>query len=310
MKLRYEDIFSVGALVALHVGQWRARKRVRFDDLGIDKREAAPGLGLGAYKLVDFEEFDELNKIAGNARRLLNERSVTWALQTGTRFVPAADLVDVLAALSDLTARYATAADEFVTRYAAMVDSQLPVIDAAIRAASKDRESADQAIERVRSYYPSAREVRECFAITVSTCEISPPRNISEDLAAEGQSVRLVVREMIEELREQLGKRIAAIVAAIERGGKVPKIMFAPTRELLDRLSGLNVARDATLERQISDLRRLLASWEVGGDVELPSLANIAATLEMSAEAAVADAEAKLGGVGRRKLALVGGGGN
>jgi len=310
MSLMWNDLFKAGSVVDLNVKIWGARVKLRPEDLGIaNSAEVHKVLLLGSNRLLPRKAFAEILNHVHDAERSLRYYSVNFPFIHGARYVPENNMEALLARLNEAQQKFNNAVNVFVRRYTAEKELMLPIIEKALKDASKSEEAARRAFERIQSEYPSSSEVKNRFQLTWSIYSVSGAASGSVAAAAaqEAENVRSVVTDMVKQLRDELLDQTQKIISQINRGGRVQARTAEATTQLLDRLDSLNVLGDQVLTQQINMLRKALSSWE---DNKAPDGANkgleaIKQELSASVDKAVADAEKVLTGLGRRKLTIV-----
>lgn len=305
----WSDLFLTGSIVDIEMSMWRARTKIKPEDLGIeDSAEVSKALSLGCHRLAPAKAFEELNLISGQAWRSLEYYSLHFAMIKGARYVPHTNLNTLLSKMRDYKREYMAAVDKFMQNYEKTKADMLPVIEKALKDASGNEETARAAFDRVRAEYPSSQEVRMKFGFRWSVYAIQSAKNESAKAAAEeeAESIKSVVRGMIEQLRGEVTKKITVLTELIGKGGKVPKQSIESARALILRIEGLNVMGDNELNEQTRALGRFLDALE--DDSQNPSIAmgltDMKKNLEESIDVAVKEAEERLTGVGKRKLAV------
>lgn len=305
--MRWDDIFAAGNVFDITAKVWRARVKIQPKDLGIPATdEVRKALALGSHRLAPPGAFKAVNGAATRARRALDAFSVHFPLVQGGRFVPDRNTAQCVEALRAARQTFDDAADAFCERYAQIKAEQTPVLRAAILQATSDEAATDAAMARLEQEYPRAGDIRSMFTLDWSVLAITSPRSQAAKEAIQGETdkVKSVVRDVVERMRADLGKRLDDLMSQIDRGGKIPKRSLEPTRKLLDRLEKLNFVNDGVLAGQIEAVRRLLDAAEDPEQAEAVGngLAGAKRALGQGIEEAVAQAEAELTGLGRRRF--------
>ena len=111
-----DALLRKGVLVRVHIGQWRARRRLRAEDLGLDPEAAKPLLeqiDLGARLLLPRATLEKSNRLESQGRGNLHRYSLDTRLGS---FVPADALPRFFEAHQALRAQYFALRDEIVAR--------------------------------------------------------------------------------------------------------------------------------------------------------------------------------------------------
>jgi len=311
-KIGWNDLFLAGSVVDLDVGMWSARTKIKAADLGIDDSpEVHKALSLGCHRLVPKDAFDKVREIAWAAKRAIESHSLNFPFIRGARYVPDAKMGSLIDRLKKQREAFDAESDRICADYQSITAEMLPVIRKALLDATGDEEIAKAAYDRVLSEYPSADEIRSKFYIRWNVYAVSGAKSgaIADTMAQETESVKSIVRSMIEQLREEFSERLGAVTAAIAKGGKLNSMTIESTREVLDRVESMNLFGDSVLADQVWKLRGIIDTAERNGKIYaskksgfLNDLTSIQREVEKSAEDAVAEAEANLTGLGRRKF--------
>jgi uncharacterized protein DUF3150 len=313
MALTWDTLFLSGSVLSLSASQWLARLKTKPADFGIADSDAVHNaLTLGAVRLAPHESFATINEVIGKAKRAVDYYSLTFGFIYGSRYVPEKNMTKLLDRLKELQAEFDAAVATFVGEYDATKTAMLPVIEAALREASKSEEAATNAIARVRQQYPTASQVRSKFGLYWQVYAIQGPKTAGADtaLASEGETVKSVVAEMVGQLRTEVTEKLADVLSLVQKGGALKAVSIEAALAVLDRIDTVNVLGDATLTAQVKSLRAALKGIEPGKRIEdatVQGLQDIQVELSGSIDDAIKAAEAKLTGAGRRKLTRVSG---
>jgi hypothetical protein len=304
----WNDLFLTGSVVDLQCSLWRARTKIKPSDLGIEDTDAVhAALSLGCHRLAPAEAFEAIHEQVAAARRAVDNHSLPFGLIRGARYVPDTALPKLLGELRARRDQFTEAVAAFVRGYDAMLAEHMPTAVAALRAAARSPEAAEATIRRLRDEYPTAEEVAEKFSLGWNVYAISGARSAMAQslLDQEVGAVKGIVRDMVVQLREEVRAKVADVLGLVERGGKLQDRSLEAAIAVIDRVEGLNVLGDYDLTRQLGALRAALQSIEAGKrvtDAAVTSLEGVKTALEKNVEAAVAAAEERLCGLGRRQI--------
>jgi hypothetical protein len=308
MALSWNDLFLKGSVVDLNTGHWSARLSSKPSDLGlVDSEAVSKALSLGAYRLAPAEAFKSINEVIAKAKRAVEFHSLTFGFIRGARYVPSDNLSKLLDVLRELKVEFDGAVDSFISQYEETKASMMPLIERALQEACKTPEAAANALLRVRTEYPTSDEVRGKFNLTwkVYAIQGAKAQGVTAAMAAEGETVKGVIGEMVSQLRAEVTERLSAVLAVLQRGGTLNVVSIRAAHELLERVELVNVMGDAVLSEQVARMRKALAGVGKGKDVSestVKGLVDIKRELEESVADAIASAERALTSVGRRKL--------
>ena len=304
--LKWENLFLNGSVIDLQVSLWRARLQLKPADLGLESSpEVHQALSLGCHRLAPHEAFEGVLAAAHKAENVVHQRSMDFPLVRGARFVPAAEVTNLVTLLTERQWEFDSQVDMFLDRYEDIKRSMLPVLENALMAAARDPVAARRAFERVCAEYPDAREVRRKFGLSWKVYAITGIDNVVVGAVdKENESVRSILSSMMRGLRQDLSGRVAELMELAAKGGKLNKRTVDTTLALCNRLDNLNIMQDQTLREQVGALRRLIQGLE-GNEVGMGTVAGFAqvkAAITEDMAQAVAAAERNLTAVGRRQL--------
>jgi hypothetical protein len=304
--LSWNALFLSGSVVSLSISLWRARAKILPSDLGIeDTAEVKAALSLGCHRLAPASAFDEILRISREAQKAIDQLSMNFGLIKGARFIPEKNLAVLLERLHALKAEFYVAAKEFATNYDPMREGQLPVIKAALEAATTPA-IAKAAYDRLVAEYPTAAQVLAKFSFSHSTYSVTSPKSAEAGkfAAEETEEVKSIVADMVKQLRDETSETLKTVMSLATKGGKLNKRTIEAAQETIGRIRGLNILGDHVLNDQLDAMEKALAAVDRAkvGDGFVQGLNAIQATLETSIADAVAQAEKTLTGVGHRSI--------
>ncbi len=308
--LTWNDLFLNGSVVHLHTSRWMARTKLKPADLGIEDSDAvATALSLGAHRLAPTDAFKQIDEARAKARRHVDHYSLNFGFVFGARYVPSTNMEELSGKLQETAEQFSQAVEDFIENYETMKNEMLPVIREALSDAAKTEDAADAAYERVLQEYPPKEMIRSKFGIRWDVYAIQGPKQqgVGASMQSEGETVKGAVREMMEQLRGEVAEKLTKILAIINKGGKLNSLSLKAANATIDHIERVNIMGDVELTDQCNKLRRVLVGMENGGrvsDEEVKGLNDIQTALQGNLDTAVKDAETKLTGVGRRKLAV------
>lgn len=214
LQPQWTKLMKEGVIVKLHIGRWRARTKLTFDDLGIadEEEETLKLLNLGQKYLLPVEILRKAEAIESAARRCLEKHAFKtyWGL-----FVPVTAFEAWKEENEAHKARYLALRDEIV-REDAIVEELLAqyttVAQAAYRrlaALGRTDETEDNFvanfINRIRRCIPPQQAIYNSFTYEWELYFIPLPSLLAEDLAA-AEVARAQAEEEIE--RERMRSRM------------------------------------------------------------------------------------------------------
>jgi hypothetical protein len=307
--LGWDNLFFSGSIVDLDINIWSARLSVRPADLGIEDTAAVrEALGLGIVRLAPHKAFERLLAIRRAALKDVENSSFNFPFIRGARYVPEAKVERLLAQLDKRQSEFFGAINDFSDRYNFIRAEMIPVIRKALLDAAC--ENIEASLTRIEAEYP--KDIVSCFGFSWKIYGISGTKSssASEAIATETEQVKGVIREIVVQLRSEFSDKVSGIASIIARGGRVPTTSIASCREVLDRVKTMNVFGDSELTNQVRAFERILALSEVSNDPKdlglslTPDINKIQKDLNESLDAAIANAEKNLTGLGNRRISL------
>lgn len=326
MALTWNDLMLRGSIVTLAISKWPARLRITPMDLGIDdSKEVDAALVLGSHRLLPREAFAEISAAAGRALKVIHGHSLPFGMMWGARYVPDGNMAKLGEKLKECRAEFYGAVESFITNYEKVKAEQLPIIKKALLDAAQSvaavaddtgavvvpsrtkEEVAAAAYARLCTEYPPADIVRGKFGLSWGIFEIKGARDngVAVALQDEGVEVKNAIAEMARSLRDEVTGKLGTVLGLIQRGGKLQKKSIDAALAVLDHVESVNVLDDEVLAKQVAALRRTMIAIKLDErvpDATVSGLTDIKVALESNLAEAVAAAEEKLAGVGRRKL--------
>ena len=308
-KLSWNSLFLNGSIVSVSTSLWRARVKITAADLGIENtEEVKSALSLGCHRLAPSSAFDGIMRPAREAKEAVDYYSVNFGLITGARFVPEKNLAKLVDTLKQKQEEFKAAKSAFMLDFEKTRDEMLPVIEAALLRAARTPDAAAEAFRRIQAEYPTADEVRKCFGLDFSVYALSSPKSqaVADAAAQESEGVKSILGDMVKQLRDDLTERLTSMRSIVQKGGKLQQRTVDGALEMVDRVESLNILGDIELKDQCRALRSIFTSLDPKnpGTGLVDSLDRVQKNLESSVQEAIAQAEAQLTGVGRRKLEI------
>lgn len=243
-----DNIFAKGTLVKLDTSCWTGRAKIPSHVLldGSQHADVDPGR-VGAHKrLVDGKALNAVEKIRGEARTWLYDRSLPFPLD-GVVFVPTPQIPAVDEALQGFADRYHAAADEFAEDFASL------------------REAARASLGSLYDETDYPADVRDRFSFAWRFLTLAPPGESQlldpAMVAREQEKFARLMTEATEQATTALRVRFAQSVDHMvdrltgERDGGKTKIfrdsLVGNLREFIGSFKALNVNDDGALEALI-----------------------------------------------------------
>ncbi len=276
-----------GVVVRVHIGRWRARRKLRAEDLGLDPEAAKPLLeqiDLGARLLLPRGTLEKLDRLESQGRSNLHRYSLDTRLGT---FVPADALPRFLEEHQTLRAQFFALRDEIVARFPRLRDQgreacahAAETLYDALRAVGVTREIfVAQYVERALAAWPTTGQVHASFmfdydllyvplaselaAEQARLVAIAEDARLREDLARHvaerrRQEIDGFLNDLAADLRTTVYETVTAALRGLQNGGYPAPRTIAALRRLVKRVRLLNVYGDQDIETQIRRLEGTL----------------------------------------------------
>lgn len=275
------DIIGVlgrsGVLLNVSVRYWRASKKLKAEDLGLDPDTVTNHLiSLGHKKLVPREALKTFALIESRAHALVD--SATFPFLGGiARYLPNAKLGAVTDRLDDLQQEFAFELARFKAQYASLrVDAARAWWEAARRLVS----DPDRLVATIEASFPQADELDRYFSFNTHLYQVAVPEGSSQMeliAAAEQQAIanarnraaqeaatkirhgaETFVSDCVCTLRQETAKLCEEMLQSMSSGktqGVHQKTLNRLVR-FIDQFKQLNFAGDREMEAQLERIRR------------------------------------------------------
>ena len=327
-----QSLTREGVLINVSVRYWRAHKKLRPEDLGLEPDKVSARLiSLGHKRLLPKEATAALALVESRAHALVEANTFPF-LNGLAHFVPNAKLAEVTGRLKELETEFWQAKNRFVSQYGRLRDDALVEWRAMAGNLSDDPARVVAAIEAA---FPPAPMLERKFGFDTQLFQIAVPERLGLDLLALGDQESLVnarqqaAREASAKIREQTQSFIAECVTSLrEQTAQLCGDMLQSIRtgengvhqktlnrliRFIDQFRQMNFVGDTQMEQQLETVRRELLSrtaeeYRQGGSsarVNLESgLARLADTARELARQDATELVQRFGGLGRRKFQL------
>lgn len=266
-----------GVLVSLHVGFWRAAKRLSPSDLGLDADQIDDHLiHLGIKRLLKPEALQPFKLIESRARRLVEDASFDFLHGMG-RFVPNARLPELREKLDSLQRQFWTEADRFQARYDL---HRAEAVEDWREQAKHLNGQAGAFIDALLAAYPPREHLARRYRFDIAFYQIALPESLElavADLATQdavAQERAKVADQAARELRSQTEMFVAECVAQLRQetaqlcdemlGSMVTGKSGVHQKTLnrlvnfIDRFKSMNFVGDAVLDTKLDQVREQL----------------------------------------------------
>ena len=266
-----------GVLLKVSISFWRGHKKLRPEDIGLEKRDLSDRLiSLGHKKLLPKEALAELSLIEGRAHALVEANTFPF-LNGIAHFLPNARLAEVNQKLEELEDAFWVAKARFLKKYSSLRQS-----------ASKEwREMAeklvkdpDRLVATIDASFPYPNQMDRFYGFNTQFFQIAMPQNLAAELVDVGDQQALVdarqkaaedasakirngvesfVADCVASLREQTAQLCEDMLRSINNSetGVHQKTLNRLVR-FIDQFKQMNFVNDWEMEQQLEAVKSQL----------------------------------------------------
>lgn len=274
-----EMLTREGVLINVSVRYWRATKKLKAEDLGLDPDSITDRLiTLGHKKLLPRESLQAFALIESRAHALVESSTFPFLNGLG-HFLPNTRLQEVTDSLKELEREFRDAEIEFMNRYA---QTRMDAAQEWRQAAGRLVANPAQMVATIESSFPNPEKMEKYFGFTTQLFQIRVPENLGLDLISLGEQQDLVrarekaareaaaqisqgvenfVSDCVASLREQTAQLCEDMLESM-RTGKTGVHQKTLNRliKFIDEFRSLNFAGDREMEEQLERVRQQFLS--------------------------------------------------
>jgi len=327
-----QSLTREGVLINVSVRYWRAHKKLRAEDLGLEPDKVSDRLiSLGHKRLLPKEATATLALVESRAHALVEANTFPF-LNGLAHFVPNAKLGEVTSRLKGLETEFWAAKNQFVSQYGKLRDAAL--VEWRTMAGNLSDNPA-RVVAAIEAAFPPAPTLERKFGFDTQLFQIAVPERLGLDMLAIGDQENLVAarqqaaREAATKIREQTQSFIAECVTSLRAqtaqlcGDMLQSIRTGENgvhQKTLNRLirfieqfKQMNFVGDVEMEQQLETVRRELLTrtaeeYRQGDSSARASLESglvrLADTARELARQDATELVQRFGGLGRRKFQL------
>ncbi|MDA1257859.1 MAG: DUF3150 domain-containing protein [Chloroflexi bacterium] len=320
-----------GVLINVSVRYWRAAKKLKAEDLGLDPDDVTDRLiSLGHKKLLPREAMAAFALIESRTHALVDANTFPFLNGLG-HFLPNRRLEEVTSRLKALEHEFDAARAEFTSRYA---DLRVQASRDWWEAARKLVSDPDRLVATIEDAFPQPSRMDRYFGFTADLFQITVPERLQSELvdladqtelvrarqqvAAEARAkisagVECFVGDCVASMREQTAQLCNEMLGSF-RDGKTGIHQKTLNRlvNFIDQFKSLNFAGDQDLERRLEEVRKqfLIHSAEEYRDNDkarsrlTQGIKNLADTAREMAQSDAREIVERFGKLGVRKFVL------
>lgn len=263
-----------GVLISVSVRYWRAAKKLKPADLGLDADDVTEDLiSLGHKRLVPKGALRAFGLIESRAHAVIDQN--TFPFMNVGHFLPNSKLGQVSDELERLEQEFNAATEAFIADYG---DLRNDALREWRRAAGRLVADPEQLVASISNAFPPVSDMRRRFGFNVNLFQISLPQDMQTDLVtlADQQEIALARSRAAQQAELQIQHGVQgfvqdAVAALREQTAVLCREMLESMgtgktgchQKTLNRLVGfieqfkqLNFANDREMEEQLEQVRR------------------------------------------------------
>lgn len=269
-----------GVLINVNVRFWRAARRLKAEDLGLDPDNInAELISLGHKKLLPKKDLKEFALIESRAHAIVEANTFPFMDGLG-HFLPNNKLDEVTTKLEQLEAEFNAAQAKFMDRYTVL---RIKAARDWHRVAAKLVSDPDRLVAVIGASFPNPAQMGRYFGFETHLFQVSLPENIQAELISAGEAreialarsqavqqaehkiqhgVEKFVQDAVATLRQETAKLCDEMLTSME-SGKTKAVHQKTLNRLsnfIDHFKSLNFMNDQQLEEQLEEARRKLLS--------------------------------------------------
>ena len=268
-----------GVLASASVRYWRAARKLRPEDLGLDPDDVADRLiSLGHKRLLPRDALKGFALIESRTHALIAASTFPFLDGIG-RFLPNRRLADVSARLADLEREFETERARFMADYARLREQAIAEWRVAAARLSDDPE---RVVAGVLDAFPHPDRMDRYFGFSAGFYQIRLPETLETELveAKDRENIVMARRRAAEEARRKISAGVEDFVGDCvttlrEQTARLCEEMLASfstgktgchqrtlnrLADFIGRFKELNFAGDAELEAHLDNIRRKFLS--------------------------------------------------
>ena len=268
-----------GVLIHTSVRYWRATKKLRAEDLGLDPAQLSDRLiSLGHKKLLPKDRLQRFALLEGRAHALVESSSFPF-LNGIARFLPNAKLADVNEQLTRLQAEFFAERDAFLAQYPML---RTAALGEWAETASRLAVDPDVLVANVAAAFPDPGRLERKYRFETQYFQVTVPEGLEVDLvqAADQAAISAARQQAANQARQQIHEGVDrfvsdAVATLREQTAGLCDEMLTSIREsktgvhqrtlnrlsrFIDNFRELNFAGDAQMDTLLENARQELLS--------------------------------------------------
>ncbi len=266
-----------GVLIKVSVSYFRGTKKLRPEDLGLERKNLSDRLiSLGHKRLLPKDCLQELALIEGRAHALIESNTFPFLNGLG-HFLPNSKLAEVKEKLEELEREFWQAKSRFLDKYATLRQTASKEWR---KMAEKLVKDPDQLVASIEAAFPYPQHMDRYYGFDVSLFQIALPQKMTAELvtASEQQAVvearQKAAREAGQKIRNDVQNFVADCVASLrEQTATLCQEMLESINgsetgvhqktlnrlvRFIEQFKSMNFANDRVMEQQLENVKQEL----------------------------------------------------
>ena len=170
-----------GVLIKVSVSYWRGCKKLRPEDIGLERKDLSDRLiSLGHKRLLPKDTLASLAVIEGRAHALVEANTFPFLNGLG-HFLPNSKLAEVTEKLAELEREFWAAKDEFLEKYSSLRESASKEWR---KMAEKLVKDPDQLVATIEASFPFPKQMDRYYGFDIQLFQIALPQHMAAELVS------------------------------------------------------------------------------------------------------------------------------
>ena len=170
-----------GVLIKVSVSYWRGCKKLRPEDIGLERKDLSDRLiSLGHKRLLPKDTLANLAVIEGRAHALVEANTFPFLNGLG-HFLPNAKLGEVTGKLEEMQREFWAAKDEFLEKYSSLRESASKEWR---KMAEKLVKDPDQLVAQIEASFPFPNQMDRYYGFDIQLFQIAMPQHMAAELVS------------------------------------------------------------------------------------------------------------------------------
>ena len=266
-----------GVLIKVSVSFWRGHKKLRPEDIGLERKHLSDRLiSLGHKRLLPKDCLQALSLIEGRAHAIVESNTFPFLNGLG-HFLPNAKLAEVTGKLEELQNEFWAAKAQFLEKYSSLRES---ASEEWRKMAEKLVKDPDLLVAQIEASFPLHNQMDQYFGFDIQLFQIALPQRMSAELvsASEHQAViearQKAAQEAGQKIRSDVESFVGDCVASLrEQTAQLCRDMLSSINgcetgvhqktlnrlvKFIEQFKSMNFANDQVMEAQLENVKKEL----------------------------------------------------